>query len=198
MLRHLPPSSCRAGCREVDGGAALGAMALEGPSGARADPERRGAIPWEHSQSQQGPRSRFLHAVGAGELEPARKKLPRCWPRGSAASGTCRRSPCGQGTSSHLGVLSGTAGGRVRWLAALLSRRTLSSQPWPGFGQPLGKGRRASCRHKPFPGSPLHPCPSGCIPRAGCDPGNSSDTFSKGKAQGSKGSSKHGGLGTKK
>lgn len=97
MLRHLPPSSCRARCREVDGGAALGAMALEGPSGARADPERRGAIPWEHSQSQQGPRSRFLHAVGAGELEPARKKLPRCWPRGSAASGTCRRSPCGPG-----------------------------------------------------------------------------------------------------
>lgn len=103
-----------------------------------------------------------------------------------------------QGTSSHLGVLSGTAGGRVWWLVALLSRRTLSSQPWPGFGQPLGKGRRASCRHKPFPGSPLHPCPSGCIPRAGCNPGNSSDTFSKGKAQGSKGSSKHGGLGTKK
>lgn len=175
----------------------LGAMVLEGPSGACTDPERRGALPREHSQSQQGLRSWLLHAIGAGELEPAGKKLPRHWPRGSTASGTCLCSLRGPGTSSHPGMLPSTAGGGMRWLAAPLSQRTSSSQAWPGFGQPVRKGRRASCRHEPFPGSPRHSCPSRCIPRAGCDPGSRSDTFSKGKAQGSKGSSEHGGVGKK-
>lgn len=194
MLRHIPPSSCRAGRCEGDGGAALGATALGGPSGAHTDPQWRGALPRERSPSQQGPRSRLLCAVDAGELEPAGKKLPSRSPRGSAASGTCLHSLCRRGMSSHPGSASGVAGIGMRWPVALLSQRTRSSRAQPGFAQPAKKGRKASCRHEPFPGSPLR---SRGIPRAGRDAGSLSNTFSKGKAQGSQGSSEQGGLGKK-
>lgn len=101
------------------------------------------------------------------------------------------------GRAPTLGVLPGAAGIGMRWPVALLSQRTLSSWARLGFGQCIRKGRRASCRHEPFSGSPLHPCPRRCIPRAGCNPQSRSNTFSKGKAQGGKGSSEQGGLGKK-
>lgn len=76
MLCHIPPSSCRAGRCEGDGGAALGATALEGPSGAHTDLGRRGGSPLG------------ALAVTAGPEEPA-PPCPWCWRAGTS----CEKAP---------------------------------------------------------------------------------------------------------
>lgn len=162
----------------------MGVTALEGPSSARLNPERRGLC----LVSQQGPRSSSSLLLVLESWSQLGKSSQATRQEAAQPQGCA----CRWGTSSHSGCFLAqlVAGHGGWWLCSHEGQRISSSQAQLGFGQTIRMGRRASCRHEPFPGSPLDT--SHCDPRAGDDPGSLRDA-----SQGSKGSSKHGGLGNK-
>lgn len=129
----------------------------------------------------------LLHAIGAGELEPAGKKLPSHSPRGSAASGRAC-APCAGGDELP------PRGCFLVWLASGCGGQQLCSPKGPchpGLGRvsdsPSGRGEEPPAGMSPFQDLPSTPAPAAAFPGLGAIPGAAAIPLAKEKPRGARG-----------